>query len=63
MDKQKTDNFEEYTSWCYDKCLRYNICSRMLREGMFKRGEFPCPLFDSYDTLEVNDETTDVCRR
>lgn len=61
MEKRKTDNFEEYTSWCYNECFKYKDCTRMLREGMFKRGEFPCPLFEGYDTLEVNDETTYSC--
>ena len=61
MDKRTTGNFEEYTSWCYNECLRYHNCTKVLREGMFRRGAFPCPLFESYDTLEVNDETTYSC--
>ena len=61
MDKRTTDNFEEYTSRCHNECLRYHSCTRMLREGMFKRGEFPCPLFENYSTLEVNDETAYSC--
>ena len=60
MSKCKTENFEEYTSWCYNECLKYKDCTRMLRESMFKRGEFPCPLFISY---EEPDETTDSSGR
>ena len=59
MDKRKTENFEEYTSWCYNECIKYKDCTRMLREGMFKRGEFPCSLFESY---EVYDEPVDSSR-